>query len=88
MAHTDSKKLKMVYILRESPSEEPIAVFNDIRNAYTFSKERYYGIIRDANSSIQQFYLMEEELITNMHTVVWRDTTNNIIHSIARYAVC
>ena len=87
MAYTNSKKQQTIYIIRESPSEEPIAIFNDIRDAYTFSKDRYYGIIRDAGSSIQQYYLVEEDLITNMRTIVWTDKTKNTQNSIARYTL-
>jgi hypothetical protein len=87
MAYTNSKKQQTIYIISESPSEEPIAIFNDIRDAYTFSKERYYGIVRDASSSIQQYYLVEEDLIANTRTVIWRDKTKNIQNSLARYTL-
>jgi len=78
---------KTIYIVRESPSEEPMAVFRDLRDAYRFSTGRCMETCRRAYSTVKLYYLIEEALMTNVRVTVWQDNETGVVHSVAKYNI-
>ena len=76
-----------VYIVRESPSEEPIAVFKDLHDLYRFSTTRCMDTCREAYGTVKHFFVMEEELQTNVRVTIWYDVKTGMTHSVAKYNV-
>jgi len=78
---------KTIYIVRESPSEEPIAVFRDLRDAYRFSITRCMETCRRAYNTVKLYYLIEEALVNNVRVTVWHDVETELVHSVAKYTI-
>jgi len=85
MPYTNNQMVKSVYILRESPSEEPIAIFNDINDAYRYSSNRCIEYYQRAYITIKQYYIVEEEIKTGVRIVVWYDNLTNTTHTMTKY---
>jgi len=86
MSLLHDNNFKFVYIIRESPSEEPIAVLRDLRDAYRFSMNRCVETSRASYSTMKEYHLLEKELTSNVRVTVWHDTAG-LQHTIAKYAV-
>jgi hypothetical protein len=87
MALLHDNNFKMVYIIRESPSEEPIAVLRDLRDAYRFSMNRCMETSRSSYSTIKEYHQLEKELMSNVRVTVWYDSTSGLQHTVAKYSV-
>ena len=78
---------KTIYIVRESPSEEPIGVFRDLRDAYRFSSTRYMNSPGRAHMTNKYFYVIEEELQNNLRVTIWHDAETGTVHSVSKYDI-
>jgi hypothetical protein len=87
MTSLRNDNFKTVYIVRESPSEEPIAVFRDLRDVYRFSSARYMNSPRRAYIMNKYYYVIEEELQKNVRVTIWHDTETGMVHSVAKYDI-
>jgi hypothetical protein len=87
MSSLRNDNFKTIYIVRESPSEEPMAVFRDLRDAYRFSTQRCMETCRRAYNTVKLYYLIEEALITDVRITVWEDNETGLIHSVAKYNI-
>jgi len=87
MAHIRDDNFKTIYIVREANSEEPLAVFRDLRDAYRFSTNRCMEICRAAYITVKEYYILEEELSKVIRTTIWYDSATGLNNSIARYTI-
>jgi hypothetical protein len=87
MTSLRDNNFKSIYILREAPSEEPLAVFRDLRDAYRYSTSRCMEIRRTAYTTVKEYYLLEEELATAVRATIWYDNTSELKHTVAKYQI-
>ena len=77
----------IVYILRETGSDEPIAIFQDLKNAFRFSTKRCLEMCPHAYTTTKEFYKLDEELKTVVTVVLWSDPQRGVEHTVSQYTL-